>query len=264
MNKHWIIQSNLGHNNDHIIIAKACCDLKIDCTLVHVVPFSKELPYLFSDIPTVFYGSTRFVNRVFKSRIWSPAAFFDSVKFTVSHWGPIYKEQWFNYGSKFTTLKEFIFEPHPLDQLFFVRPVKDLKEFTGSVWSFKDLIRWNTGLLKTDLGDEQLATTPIVVGEPYGINREWRLFMVDGKVCQASQYRKGHELNISPEVPKKVIDFGEKAAAIFSPHPIFVLDVCESADNLYVLEVGCANSAGFYACNVYEIVKSISEWIDKQ
>jgi len=260
----WIVQNNLGTSGDAEEIAEACKNLGIKYTLVHRIPFSTELPNIPTDESTLFYGSTRFVNLAYESKKWTPCAYFDPIKFTASHWLPAYGEMCLNNDSKFTTLAEFCFEPHNPERLFFVRPDKDLKEFQGGVWSFSDLQRWKTGLLKTDLGDKQLAHIPILVGEPWGITREWRLFMVEGKIIEASQYRKGHILNVSSCVPHDVHQYAKTAALTFSPHDVFVLDICESANNLYVLEIGCVNSAGFYTCNIHNIVKTITEYCDRR
>jgi hypothetical protein len=254
----WIVQSNLGTDKIHLTIKDACHKLGLSCSFVERIPFSKELPDVPTDVPTIFYGSTRFVNTIFTSKKWSPAAFFDPDTFLATVWGPAYGEHWLNQGAKFTTLGEFIWEPHLSDRLFFVRPVRDLKEFNGGIWSFGQLRRWNSGLLKTDLGSEQLNDIPILVSDPWGISREWRLFMVDGKVSSASQYKLKDTLFLDANVPQEVLTFGEQMAKIFSPHKIFILDICESAGNLYVLEVGCINSAGFYAANVKKIVEDIS------
>ena len=137
--------------------------------------------------------------------------------------------------------------------------MRDAKEFTGGIWSFSQLRRWNSGLIKTDLDDGQLAAIPIIVGEPWGIAKEWRLFMVDGRVSSASQYKIRGSLRMDANVPSEVLEFGARMAEVFSPHRIFVMDICESAGNLYVLELGCVNSAGLYAADVRKIVFDISE-----
>jgi hypothetical protein len=246
-------------DTDYLNIRKACQDLGLPCVTFLRVPFSQELPAVPTDIPTVFYGSIRMIDLVLKSGKWSPCAFFDPETFKTTTWGPAYGEHWLNHGSRATTLSEFVWEPHDPDRLFFVRPVRDAKEFTGGIWSFSQLCRWNSGLIKTDLGDEQLATIPIIVGEPWGIAREWRLFMVDGMVSSASQYKERGTLHLDANVPHEVLEFGTRMAAVFSPHRVFVLDVCESAGNLYVLELGCVNSAGLYAIDVKKVVSDISE-----
>lgn len=255
----WVVQSNLGNDKVHEDIKKACERQGIPCDFIIRVPFSKELPDVPRDDATLFYGSTRFVNLVFESGFWKPAAFFDDEKFSVVAWGPAFGEHWLNHGAKITTLNELQYEPYDPDRLFFVRPVRDLKEFNGGVWSFSQLKLWNSGLLKADLGEEQLSTVPIVVADPWGISREWRLFVADGCVVTASQYRTCRGLDTSPDVPSEVITFGERMAQIFQPHRMFLLDICESADNLYVLELGCVNSAGFYAADVDKVIEAASK-----
>lgn len=260
-NLHWVCQANLGTDKIHLQIKEACDHLGLKCTFVDRVPFSKDLPDVPTNNPTIFYGSTRFVDLVFSSKKWSPAAFFDPKTFLTSIWGPAYGTYWINSESKITTLRKFAWEAHPPDRLYFVRPVRDMKEFTGGVWSYDQITRWNSGLIKTDLGEEQLLDIPIIVGEPWKINTEWRLFIVNGKVSSASQYKKDGRLNVDSNVSKEVLEFGEDMCQIFSPHNIFVLDICESAGNLFVLEIGCVNSAGFYAADLKKIITDISETI---
>jgi len=258
---HWFIQQNLGTSGDPERIAAACDAVGGQAHLIHRIPFSKDLPAAPIDEPVIFYGSTRFVNLCWETGKWRPAAFFDREKFTTQSWLAAYGERCLNHGAKLTTLAEFCYEPHDDGRIFFVRPDKDLKEFQGGPWSFGDLKRWKTGLLKTDLGDEQLAHIPILVGEPWGISREWRVFIVGGEVCQASQYRVRHKLNVNADVPQNVLDFAGETAQLWSPHHTFILDVCESAGNLYVLEIGCINSAGFYACDIGKIIRSVTELV---
>lgn len=257
----WAVQEKLGLDNADTAIMEACRDLGLPCVGFPRVPFSKELPDVPDDMPTIFYGSIRLIALVLEANKWSPCAFFDPDRFLTTAWGPAFGEHWLNHGAKLTTISEFIWEPYDSDRLFFVRPVRDTKEFTGGIWSFDQLQRWNSGLIKTDLGDEQLSSIPIIVCEPWGIAREWRLFMVDGRVSSASQYRVRYKLNVSADVPKEVLEYGERMAKVYSPHRIFVLDICESAGNLYVLELGCVNSAGLYAASVKKIVSDISEAI---
>jgi len=264
MNIRWAVQDKLKVDGAHEAIRSACESLGISCILFQRIPFSKELPDIPTDMPTVFYGSVRMVDLVLKSGKWSPCAFFDPEMFMTTTWGTAYGENWINHGSKVTTLSEFVWEPHDPDRMFFVRPVKDAKEFTGGVWSFGQLQRWNAGLIQTDLGDEQLSTTKIIVGEPWGISKEWRLFMVDGHVSTASQYKVRGVLAEDANVPREVLDFGERMAKVFSPHRIFVLDICESAGNLYVLELGCVNSAGPYASDIKKLVSDISNIVAKE
>ena len=135
----------------------------------------------------------------------------------------------------------------------FVRPVLDLKEFAGTVIRWDEFDSWKSKLMNLEL----LLDCECVVAQPFGIAKEWRTFVVDGKVVGASQYREYHKLSKLPSCPDKVTAFVEEQAAIFSPHPIFVMDVGLSGDSLYVIEVGCFNSAGFYESALEPIFEAI-------
>jgi hypothetical protein len=41
------------------------------------------------------------------------------------------------------------------------------------------------------------------------------------------------------------------------------MDIGESNKNLYVIEIGCLNSAGFYASNIDKIVCEVSNYLEK-
>ena len=93
---------------------------------------------------------------------------------------------------------------------------------------------------------------------------EWRCFIIDGKVCSASQYRTYFVLNTRAGAPQEVIDFAEEQSKLYKPSDIFVMDVCKCGKFLYVLEVGCFNSAGFYEANIEKIVYTTSKHLEEK
>ncbi len=125
--------------------------------------------------------------------------------------------------------------------------------------SFGDIKQWCDKIF-TDVPD--LGSLPIVVGEPFGLAYEWRLFIRNKKVITGSQYRTYYVRNVQPKVPQEVIEFAEEQAQVYSPADIFVMDVCKSGDGLYVIEVGCFNSAGFYASDLEAIMRQVSEHVE--
>jgi len=58
-----------------------------------------------------------------------------------------------------------------------------------------------------------------------------------------------------------VIAFAEARCRQFSPHEIFVMDVCESGGDLYIVECNCMNAAGFYDANVEAIIAEVTDYI---
>ncbi len=256
MTVRWVGQDNLGrHYVDEIKIA--CDKLGLPYIAKQAIPFSKDLPDISTDELTIFYGATNWINNIFESGKWTPGVFFNPDS-TFKTWSIKYSgPHILNQFARVTTLKELLTEDRPTEELLFIRPDSDQKEFAGQIMKRSEIATWAQNVM-TNAPD--IFTLPIVVGEPYGIEKEWRLFIVDGKVSSGSQYKTRKGLDTSPDVPNEVIEFGEKMAAKYSPAPIFVMDIAKS-NELYILEVGCFNSAGFYDADVEKIVYDVSAYV---
>jgi hypothetical protein len=255
----WIVQNNFRTDAEDTNKIKSACE-KFDLLFegVKVVPFSNDIYEVDLSVPAIFYGGTGWINKIYEK--YKPLGIFFNPESVFTYWIEKYKENALNYGAKQTTLEELSQENRPDNEPLFVRPVKDLKEFNGGVMYFRDIRDWAN---KIYCVAENYGKIPIVAGEPYRISREWRLFILEGKVITGSQYRLYSILNVKPEVPQEVVDFAEEQAKVFSPTPAFVMDIGESNKNLYVIEIGCLNSAGFYASNIDKIVCEVSNYLEK-
>lgn len=254
----WVIQSNLSKSGSEQLF-EACQTLGIPSRKIEVQPFDPEPPTLDMEGSVIFYGATNFITTIHRSRKWSPGAFFDEQTFRISE----YLKHWrmLNEEAELTTLREFGQRNIDPDELFFVRPDRDLKEFAGEVIRFGNFSEWQQ---KITAGDYLLEPDcPIIVAPPVGIADEWRLFIVDGKAVTGSHYRSYHFLTVFAEVPQEVIDFAEEMAKKWSPSPVFVLDVGRSGPHLYVIEANCINSSGFYAADVVKLVKEVTNFIER-
>jgi hypothetical protein len=255
----WIVQQNLGRTGDVPAIAEACARLGLGHLGVDAVPFSDDPPAAPAGGPTVFYGSTRFVRNALRAGRWWPAAFFDEARFRYSAWREPYREWLLNADAEVMPFERFAAAGHPPDRLFFIRPDGDDKEFAGEVLAFGEARAWYA---QASAGGAAFdPACPIVVAEPAGIAEEWRLFVVDGAVSSGSQYRFRHRLSVAPGLPPEVAAFGAAVARRWSPAPAFALDLCRSGEGLYVLEVNCFNSAGFYASDVQKVVGDVSAFV---
>jgi hypothetical protein len=252
---HWGIQTNLSTSEAEKIIP-ACRKLGIPFTELTIIPFSFQLPEMPTDIPTLFYVSVGFINRVWKSQRWKPGIIFNE-NFDYRHWGPAWGEHCLNANAKICTLEELNQQSHSEDKLFFLRPCADDKAFTGCVLPFGEISTWMDNILGAS---PEFKNTLIAVSEPLGITNEWRLYIVNNKVSSGSLYRHNFQSVRSPNVPSEVIDFAEKMTAQWSPAPLFTLDVAQSGDSLYVNEMGCLHSCGFYASDVFKILSDINDY----
>lgn len=278
----WIVQSNVGPFDDVISVKEAvkergnpCCTLSASPSLDNRDEFTREysnpafeksLDYIKRcgvdpHKPAVWQGGIGFIEAA-RKRGLSSWIFTDKASFNLR----MYLEKWgslmLNSEGSFTTIGGFLDLPGSPDELVFIRPVKDLKEFPGNVIPRIDFRRW-VGTIQ-GRGFNLDETCEIYVGSPYGISHEWRLFLVDGKVASGSYYTSEKYSSEASFPPKDVIEFGEQAASIWSPAPIFCLDVCKSAGNLYIVEAGSFHSAGLYKTNVPKVVEAISSYFENK
>lgn len=282
----WIVQSNM--NEDAFgALADAVSSSMRELLPVRVIPFDTELPTKlramtsnyprsvrltasFSAVPAltpadlgpmVVYGSTNFVEKVRNSPRFRSAVFHDPERFrwseTNKHWPML------NVDFVKTTIGDFPKEKW--GEYVFVRPDLDLKQFSGEVVASSDFARRMSEVSAGGfLFDESCE---IIVSTPKRFYSEWRLFVVDGKVASGSRYRWCSRRSISGQVPDAVISFAESMARIYSPAPVFALDICsvgftEDFSTLRVVEANCFNSSGFYAADVKEIVARVSEHVE--
>lgn len=256
MNVLWVVQSNLGNSDALAAMVAAFHALNIPHRTVQVIPFSSDVPDIDWPGPVLFYGATNFIANVARSRRYHPGVFFSEERFRVSAWGPAYGDHLLNREAEGTTLEKFAAQQHAADDLFFIRPDRDLKAFAGEVVRFGDFQSWVDRI--SHGGFTLSQDEPIVVAEPQHIRREWRAFLVSGKTVAASQYRVSFRLTVNPETPDEVLAFAEARARDYSPAPVFVLDVADTQAGLRVIEVNCFHSAGFYAANVESIVRAVT------
>lgn len=253
----WVVQTNLGSEKDVESLACACAKHGYEFIPITAIPFSNELPSIDNSKPTIFYGATGLMSIIFDSGLWSPGVYFNPDS-TYPVWAEKYGKHTLNDLFQETTMRELLFSDYEPEMEFFIRPSNDQKAFAGQVMKISEIKDWSN---KLQIGEEDLWSLPIIVAEPLSIAHEWRLFMVDGRVSSGTHYRAQNRLSVDPNVPDSVIEFAEKRATEYSPAPVFIMDIGQCGEKLYVIEVGCFNSAGFYAADISKIVKDVSEYI---
>lgn len=267
-NIRWIIQTNNYATADRDKIVAACQQLKLAYELVQVVPFATALPNFSLDQhhENIYYGSTTMMNRVYQDLHQPVGLFYDPATFTMGN----YLKHWNNFmlsseGQvlRFEQLRQ---KDYADDTRFFIRPNADSKAFAGTVLTFAQIKDWYDRVVQNE-AETVKATTKVFVGPAYHIEKEWRNIVVDGKVVASTAYRKSFELYKSAtDIPPEMIQFVEARCQEYQPHGVFAMDVakCSGAHEYYIIECGCANSIGFYHCNIYEYVRSLSAFLYAQ
>jgi hypothetical protein len=256
----WLVQTNMGSASDIAAWTDALDAEGIPWQGVEVAPFSGEVPEVDWVGPVVCYGSTSFVVACKESGRFLPGVWHDDERFSYGAWAENLGAMLLNSpdATRRTTIGEYaaaaVSDP---GEPVFARPERDLKEFNGAVWAAGELRDWCAKIAAG--GFEPLGPdTPMVVGTPFGIAEEWRLFVVDGEVVAASSYRRGGKLDKREGAPPEVLEFAAEAIACWQPAPVFTLDVCRSGDGLFVVEAQGFNSAGHYACDLRAVVRAVS------
>ena len=255
----WVIQNNLGNSEDIGKLMSMLQTCQIPFETIKVIPFSDDPPDVDNSQPTIFYGSTTLTRNVHEAQRWNPGVWFNPESYEFERVLAGYgKEHLLNGDSEVLTVKELLSRNYKNNELLFVRPAADMKEFTGSVMDFEEIKQWSC--LEGTNGPFTFDTK-VQVAEPKNIDREFRTIVVDKRVITASQYRLRGRLEVRGEVPEEALLYASAVAQLYQPAPVFVLDVCELSSGLYkIVETNTFNAAGFYWCDYHKIVTEVTDY----
>jgi len=262
----WIVQNNLGSSSDFNSLKSECLsNPRTDFFSVRVEPFSLELPVLprensaalyGSASSTVIYGSTGFTTLAYNSGCWNPGVFYSPTEFRYSR----YLEK---YGNKLLNSNPIFLTPREICSFnnkgsVFVRPNNDLKGIAGKVWDWDMLKQWCRRLINNE--DIVFDTDQeLVLSRPISIDKEWRVFIVDGSIVSGSLYRK-NGISASGSIPSSVREF-VLSAIDWTPSSVFVLDIALASGSLRIVEANSFNSSGFYSSDIGAIVKAVTDYV---
>lgn len=259
----WVIQNNLINENDLGQINSSAIESGSTVTNIEVIPFDSKLPLFKISDDNIYFGSTTLMYNIYTQLNKPRGLFFNEDIFQMDNYNNKWGTHMLNYSAIVTTFGE-VDKLNLLDEdLLFIRPNKDDKSFDGRIMTFSDIKDWKNKLL---IYDNVILTedTKILIGEPYNIKKEWRLFIVGGEIVSSTLYRKNFLLNKSSiDIPENMIKFAKERISEYTPHDNFIMDIALCGDSYYIIECGCINSCGFYAGDISKIVSSITDWMIK-
>lgn len=256
---HWIIQNNLVKREVVDAIVSALQEDAVSYEEVFVIPFSEELPGVKNvDAHPLFYGSTTLIMNAYNDKKFSRGVFYNAETFTIENYLSKWKLKMLNHDARITTFDAFSKENFAEDSEWFVRPNEDTKSFSGAVMTFAEIRELSSGL--KDSNNPHLNESSVIsVSTPKVIEKEWRNFIVDGKVISSSRYMLNGELNISvSDIPEDLITFVETCCDEYRLHDVFVMDAALSNGRYYIIECNCFNGTGFYNHDIRSIVKAVN------
>jgi hypothetical protein len=256
---HWLLQESLFSEAGFLKLLDALDRLALLYSIHKVVPFVGTLiPDPGLDPGRVIVMGSYSMAREAQRRGWQPGSFVNEnldMRVQFEHWG----DQMLNCDSLQVPFSEV-----PRSPKFFLRPAEDTKAFAGKVLTWEDFEPWREKVLA--LGDNEGGTlsgvTPVIWAPLKEIHREFRLWIVNGKVVTGSLYKIGGTVRYDAQVDDGAIQFAETLAAKWSPISAYVMDVADTPDGYRAIEVNNLNSAGFYAADMMRLVIALEDLCD--
>lgn len=265
----WIIE-NFTDSSDYRDLIDAARESGRDCFVIDKRNHFDFDPSGFKENECVlFQGSIQMTKNV-RSRLPKgcyPIAYSNWKKYLCSSYYPALKYLLFNDKHEFTTLKNlkenkfYFYQKFGKEALIFVRPDSGEKTFQAQLLDLQDFDKFWDNSIASAAEDNDL----IIVSTPKDIIGEWRFVCSKYKeIITLSTYRYQGQRTFIPSAPSGAIELCKLILEIgYYPDPVFCVDICQGADNLfYLMELTSFSSAGLYECDKKKIVHRVSEIVE--
>lgn len=256
---YWLLQQNITNAHEYERLQQACMAAGVGYDAIDIIPFTDTLPPVNPSRSYIIYGSITLSRLAVKEPLLQKGVFFDETIFSMENYLSQWGRHMLNAGAGVLTLNDLVKKDIADDKLLFIRPDNDNKSFAGEVKRFAELKQWHAELIaaeRTDLSHPE----KLIVAEPWNIRYEWRCWIVNKKVVAASKYRENFRLKKEPGCPPEVIAFAEDRCMEYTPHAVFVMDICLCGEDYYIVECGSMNAAGFYHADINQIVVAVTDY----
>jgi hypothetical protein len=254
---HWVLQNNLYNEASYVSLIETLDRAELPYSIHKIIPFIGEIePDIdINNVPVICMGAYS-MRHVAKRKGWYPGVFdLEPFSFDIqlAHW----EDNMLNADSKVTKFKDVDFYA---DEMF-MRPIHDSKVFAGKVFTQDefDLWRRNVVVLGDDYGDSLNADTLVQTCSIKEIYKEFRCFVVKGKIVTASLYKEGDRVRYSSVVDEAALSYAQEMVDMWQPHEAFVIDVCATSDGYKIVEINTLNSSGMYAIDVPKLVFALED-----
>ena len=219
-----------------------------------ILPMPIDLTNISVASPCVVRGSHGFVNYVHKELSPQPGAFVHESNFQLSNCHPDILPLTLNANHQVVTYGDFLKNRSKFTGALFVKPLEEMKLFNGLVIPdqqdighvhFEKYRKW----FNPD-HDVKLLVSPAVQ-----IDAEYRVVVVNKQVITASTYPM-----LDAEVPDHVIRSAQVAANIWSPMPVYVLDIAVTDRGNKIVEYNQFGTSAMYACDQEKIIQALENY----
>lgn len=257
----WILQKF----EDTERLSEALDKLQVPYSFHKVVPFIGELspePIIQNRDAIVLFGSYT-LWRYAQAHNLTPGVFTIRPFVRETVWHPYLLN---GADALFITLRDIPAQLSAQGPDLFIRPVSDSKEVAGSVKSRGEIIELAKKVLSINPdeipGGSMEHDTELMLTAPVRIQKEWRLWVVDGQIVTYSLYKEGRRVIYRPEIDDDALHFAQQRVDDNPDYArAYVIDVCRTEDELRMIETNCINAAGFYAADLVKLAHAIDTMI---
>jgi hypothetical protein len=250
----WVVDKRLFFDDDFEKFKNACDTLDIEFCEIESVIIDEKINFYYADIPVI--------RKLYKESN-PPGIFFNESEFNMENYLNKWGESMLNPYAKFTTLSEFSTQQYDDESFWFIKPNADDKKFAGTILSFKKIKDWQNnikGIYDSNIEGE----TKIMINPPSIIKKEWRNYIVDGRVVTSSLYKNFFEELDPYDIPEEMIKFAENRCREYQPSKIFVMDIALCGNQYYIVECNCINYSSPYKCDIKKLVEEITNYIKNE
>lgn len=210
------------------------------------------------------YGTFPFAQQILLHHRWLPGAWCSAENLDCARYFAYFGRYLLNQhyaimpGVEAIRQRDWLFNVFGRDERVFARPTSCHKLFVGRCI---DREAFAAALAPTRYDPASL----VVVAAPQPISREWRVVVIGDRIVSGSQYAVGGERAITADFPPEVRAFAESMLSEVRcrPDPAFMLDVCESAGRLWLVELNSFSGSWLYRCELPAVVSAASELAER-
>ena len=89
------------------------------------------------------------------------------------------------------------------------------------------------------------------------IQKEFRFFVVGGKIITGSQYTLHGRYYTNPLIDEPAREFAQEMVNLYQLADSFVIDIAQTINGYKIVECGCINCAGFYDSDLQKLLMAI-------
>jgi len=258
---HWLVQENVGHEEQWNEVIAQLERLKIRHSIHKVVPFSGELipePDL-GDQKVWCYGSLSMM-KTCRNNGWYPGCIpLDNYDFLFQRC--VWRNHMLNHDAAIATFVDIYNDDIPLYETNFIRPTDDSKFIKGSIMSRNELLEWARVIISDgDLtGGGAEWTSKLVIAKPKTIYAEYRFWIVNGRMITCSPYKLGDQVSYAGVVPLLARNYALQRVEQMHDINTYCLDIADTPNGYKIVEINNINSSGLYRANIQKLIMAIED-----